>query len=57
MHCNYLCFYIYCQSALGWDYQAELAKHGSQTDASKGFGGKYGVQKDLKDKVWDQYNV
>ena len=39
------------QSALGWDYQADLAKHGSQTDASKGFGGKYGVQKDLKDKV------
>ena len=39
------------QSALGWDYQAQLAKHGSQTDASKGFGGKYGVQKDLKDKV------
>ena len=39
------------QSALGWDYQADLAKHASQTDASKGFGGKYGVQKNLKDKV------
>ena len=45
------CPCIYSQSALGWDYQADLAKHGSQTDASKGFGGKYGVQKDLKDKV------
>ena len=39
------------QSAVGWDYQAQLAKHGSQTDAAKGFGGKFGVQKDHKDKV------
>ena len=39
------------QSALGYDYQAQLAKHGSQTDAAKGFGGKYGVQKERKDKV------
>ena len=39
------------QSAVGYDYQAQLAKHGSQTDAAKGFGGKYGVQKDHKDKV------
>ena len=41
------------QSALGYDYQAQLAKHGSQTDAAKGFGGKYGVQKERKDKVSD----
>ena len=39
------------QSALGWDHQSELAKHGSQIDAAKGFGGKYGVQTDRKDKV------
>ena len=26
-------------------------KHQSQTDAAKGFGGKYGVQTDRKDKV------
>lgn len=39
------------QSAVGFDYQAQLAKHGSQTDAAKGFGGKYGVQKERKDKV------
>ena len=39
------------QSALGYDYQAQLAKHGSQTDAAKGFGGKFGVQKERKDKV------
>lgn len=25
--------------------------HHSQTDAAKGFGGKYGVQKDRQDKV------
>ena len=39
------------QSAVGYDYQADLSKHESQTDASKGFGGKYGVQKDNRDKV------
>ncbi len=39
------------QSALGYDYQASLAKHGSQTDAAKGFGGKFGVQKENQDKV------
>lgn len=36
---------------MGWDYQAQLAQHESQTDAKKGFGGKYGVQKDRQDKV------
>ena len=45
------------QSALGWDYQAQLAKHGSQTDAAKGFGGKFGVQKDHKDKVSEHNNI
>ena len=39
------------QSALGWDHQSQLAQHASQTDAVKGFGGKFGVQKDRKDKV------
>ena len=39
------------QSALGWDHQEQLSKHESQTDASKGFGGKYGVQKESQDKV------
>ena len=38
------------QSALGWDHQEQLSKHESQTDAAKGFGGKYGVQK-VQDKV------
>ena len=42
--------FIPFQSALGWDHQAELSKHGSQTDAAKGFGGKYGVQ-ERTDKV------
>ena len=39
------------QSALGWDERTELSKHESQTDAAKGFGGKYGVQSDRVDKV------
>ena len=39
------------QGAVGWDHQSDLAKHGSQTDSAKGFGGKYGVQKDRQDKV------
>ena len=39
------------QAAVGADYQADLSKHGSQTDAAKGFGGKFGVQSDRKDKV------
>lgn len=39
------------QSALGWDHQSELSKHESQTDAKKGFGGQFGVQKDRQDQV------
>ena len=39
------------QSAVGTEYQADLSKHVSQTDAAKGFGGKFGVQTDRKDKV------
>ena len=39
------------QTAVGYDYQAKLAQHESQTDSKKGFGGKYGVQKDRQDKV------
>lgn len=39
------------QVALGSDYVAEVEKHSSQKDAAKGFGGKYGVQKDRVDKV------
>lgn len=42
---------LHLQSAVGWEYQAELSKHESQTDAAKGFGGKYGVQKDRQDEV------
>ena len=39
------------QSAMGYDYQASLSKHQSQTDAAKGFGGKYGVDKESQDAV------
>lgn len=39
------------QVALGNDYVAQVDKHSSQKDASKGFGGKYGVEKDRVDKV------
>ena len=45
------------KSALGWDHQEKVEKHESQTDYSKGFGGKFGVQSDRKDKVahgWDE---
>ena len=48
--CNFMLFFI--QSAVGSDYVANVEKHSSQTDAAKGFGGKYGVQKDRQDKVW-----
>ncbi len=40
---------------MGWDYQENLAKHASQTDGAKGFGGKYGVQEN-KDKVTYNYS-
>ena len=39
------------QSAVGHDYQSKLSKHCSQTDTSKGFGGKFGVQADRVDQV------
>ena len=48
--CDFMLFFI--QSAVGSDYVANVEKHSSQTDAAKGFGGKYGVQKDRQDKVW-----
>ena len=35
--------------AVGHDYRPDLYKHQSQTDAAKGFGGKFGVQKDRQD--------
>jgi cortactin len=40
------------KSAVGHDYVAKVEKHGSQTDAAKGFGGKFGVQTDRVDKVF-----
>ena len=43
--------HVHLQSALGWDHQEKLSVHESQTDATRGFGGKYGVQKDRQDKV------
>lgn len=36
---------------MGHSYVAEVEQHSSQTDAAKGFGGKFGVQKDRLDKV------
>lgn len=36
---------------------AEVEQHSSQTDAAKGFGGKYGVQKDRVDKVRNSLTV
>ena len=37
---------------MGWEYQAKLQQHESQTDHTKGFGGKFGVQDDRQDKVY-----
>ena len=42
---------LFHQSAVGFEHQSDLSKHGSQTDAAKGFGGKHGIQKDRMDKV------
>lgn len=39
------------QCAVGHEYIADVGKHSSQTDASQGFGGKFGVQRDRADKV------
>ena len=44
-------YYCDLQTAMDHDYHEKLSKHASQTDAAKGFGGKYGVQTDRKDKV------
>lgn len=38
------------KSAVGFDYQPEIEKHSSQKDYAKGFGGKYGIAEDRKDK-------
>ena len=40
------------QSAYGWNEMEKLSQHASQTDATRGFGGKYGVEKDKQDKVF-----
>ncbi|XP_053183355.1 LOW QUALITY PROTEIN: src substrate cortactin-like [Scomber japonicus] len=40
------------QCALGYEHKENLAKHESQKDYSKGFGGKFGVQNDRMDKRW-----
>ena len=50
-------FPLSSQSAVGWEYQADLSKHESQTDAAKGFGGKYGVQAGSQDQVCDYLQV
>ena len=43
-------FMFLWQTAMGHEYKERLQQHTSQTDAAKGFGGKYGVQKDSQDK-------
>lgn len=42
------------QVAVGHDYVAHVQQHSSQKDAAKGFGGKFGVEKDRLDKVRGQ---
>lgn len=36
---------------MGYDSQEKVPLHPSQTDMSKGFGGKFGVDSENKDKV------
>lgn len=41
---------------MSWSHKEIVEKHGSQTDYSSGFGGKFGVQADRQDKSavgWD----
>uniref|UniRef100_G3UQJ0 SH3 domain-containing protein n=1 Tax=Meleagris gallopavo TaxID=9103 RepID=G3UQJ0_MELGA len=45
------CVSIPAQSALGFEYKGEVEKHSSQKDYSKGFGGRYGVERDKVDKA------
>lgn len=52
MHIHKCTFSI--QVAVGHDYVAQVEQHSSQKDAAKGFGGKFGVQKDRVDKVRNQ---
>lgn len=40
---------------MGHEYVADVEKHSSQTDAARGFGGKYGVERDRADKVGDDF--
>ena len=35
---------------MGWEHDGKTQKHESQVDYSKGFGGKFGVEKDKQDK-------
>lgn len=39
------------QVAVGHNYVAQVEQHSSQRDAARGFGGKFGIQKDRVDKV------
>lgn len=48
------------QCAQTWGYAGKVDKHASQKDYAKGFGGKYGVELDRKDKSalgWDEKMV
>lgn len=49
------CWTFLSQDAVGHSYVAQVAQHSSQTDASRGFGGKFGVQKDRVDQVGYTY--
>lgn len=50
----YVC--VITQGAVGHGYVAPVEQHSSQTDAKRGFGGKFGVQKDRVDKVRKLYS-
>uniref|UniRef100_A0A8B9RL44 Src substrate cortactin-like n=1 Tax=Astyanax mexicanus TaxID=7994 RepID=A0A8B9RL44_ASTMX len=47
-----LIYFLYLlQSAMNYEYKGEVDQHASQKDYAKGFGGKYGVQKERVDKA------
>ena len=43
------------KSAVGWEHKEEAAKHASQTDYAKGFGGKFGVAENKQDAAAHSY--
>ncbi|KAK2565317.1 Src substrate cortactin [Acropora cervicornis] len=48
--------FFFSQAAVGYEYEGKTEAHASQKDHSKGFGGKFGVQKERVDKAAGSYD-